>query len=254
MPPDFYIVDADSRVLVPQRPYQVWLWECWTAMIANVKRIIGADPFDFVINGDLIEGGHHKGTQIWSSNPSHHVDAAMTALAPIVEMVELGGGSVYVVRGTECHTNTDEHKLGEKLRAIRRPQTGLAAWDHLALEYNGCRCSFRHHISPSSRVYLEAGALSAHLGNEQLECVRAKWPVPDVIFRAHRHRHGCYDDGCAMAVVTAAWQGETRHVHKVAVSAVSRPSWVLADWRGLAHGELPQIRRRVYTPPVGGAA
>ena len=37
----------------------------------------------------------------------------------------------------------------------------------LPLTVNGCLSVFRHHISTTSRVYLEASALSIHLGNDR---------------------------------------------------------------------------------------
>jgi hypothetical protein len=248
MHPDCVVTDDDGEKAIPQRPYQRWLWQCWLDMIETTGEVIGKDPHHLVVNGDVVEGIHHGGRQVVSDNPKHHGEIAWHCLNPIAERAE----GVYIVRGTECHVKNDEHHIAEKLAAVKDKETGLRVWDHLPLRMNGLLLSFRHHISATARNYLEAGALSVHLGHEQLECQRSGWPVPNIIVRAHRHRHGEYTDGVAMTLVTAAWQGETRHVHKAVVGAVSRPSWILLDWRGRGEGDLPAVHRRIYRPPYRG--
>jgi hypothetical protein len=115
------------------------------------------------------------------------------------------------------------------------------------LEAHGCLYNFAHHISATSRTYLEASAHSISLGNLTHSRARSGKPVPKVMCRGHRHRHGIWEDGNQTSVITGAWQGLTRFGYKVVPDAVPQPSAVIFDHRGLDEGDSPIIHRRVYT-------
>jgi len=65
--------------------------------------------------------------------------------------------------------------------------------------------------------------------------------------RAHRHRHGIWEDGNQMSAICGAWQGLTRFGYKVVPDAIPQPSVIIFDHRGLKTNELPRIHRKVYT-------
>jgi hypothetical protein len=89
-----------------------------------------------LLNGDAIEGDHHGTKQVWSKDTQDHVEAAHVVLAPLMRRAS----ALFIVRGTECHTNNAEVTLGKILRAQINPDTGLPAFDRLHLTIRGCRC------------------------------------------------------------------------------------------------------------------
>ena len=228
---------------IGQNKFQEWLWKCWEDALVWSQKVIGKDQFDLVLNGDLVEGIHHKTLQVMTPDPGDQVDAVKSVLGFLAESCD----RMHIIKGTECHTRNDEIRIGRALGATRDPGTGQNAWDTLDLEVAGTLYNFAHHISATSRSYLEASAHSIMLGNLSHTRARTGKPVPKVMCRAHRHRHGIWDDGNQMSVITGAWQGLTRHGYKVVPDAVPQPSMVIFDHRGLESGELPLVHRRVYT-------
>lgn len=229
---------------IGQNGLQKWLWSCWSDMTAFTNRIIGNDEFDLVINGDLVEGIHHRTLQVMTPDVGDQTDAVKQVLGDFAQSCS----NLHIIKGTECHTRNDEVRLGRALGATKDKSTGQNAWDSLDLEVHGTLYNFAHHISATARPYLEASAHSIALGSLTHSRARTGLPVPKVMVRAHRHRHGIWDDGNQMSVVTGAWQCLTRHGYKVVPDAVPQPSVVIFDHRLADKGELPLVHRRVYTP------
>lgn len=229
--------------LIGQNKFQAWLWECWQDMLQWSDKIISKQPFELVLNGDLVDGIHHRTLQVMTPDPGDQVDAVKAVLEPLVA----SAARLHLIKGTECHTRNDEVRIGRALNGSKDPVTGQHAWDSLDLKVNGVLYNFMHHIGTTARSYLEASAHSIALGNLSHTRARAKQPVPDIIVRGHRHRHGIWDDGNQMSVITGAWQGLTRYGHKVVPGAICQPSAVIFDHRGQEVGEPPLIHRRIYT-------
>lgn len=239
MPPDFKIEEGQS---VKQNVIQQWLWECWLDANKWVLELANGDPFAVVLNGDLIEGNHHRTSQIIGPDIGDHIKAASESLDTIA-----GESSrLFVVRGTECHTGNTEASLGKHLGATPNPETGSYAWDRLLLDINGVRCVWRHHIGTTMRRGLAATQLSIQLAEEQVEAANSSEPIPRVLCCAHRHKFGFYQDHNGMAVVSPPWQGLSRFGHKVVSQATTNPGVFALDFRGLRHGELPRLHSRVY--------
>lgn len=228
---------------IGQNKFQEWLWECWEDMLCWAQKTIGKDAFDVVVNGDLVDGIHHKTLQVMTPDPSDQTDAVKQVLGFLAESC----AKLHIIKGTECHSRNDEIRIGRALGATKCQATGQHAWDTLDLEVAGTLYNFAHHISATARSYLEASAHSIALGNLSHSRARAGKPVPKVMVRAHRHRHGIWDDGNQVSVITGAWQGLTRYGYRVVPDAVPQPSAVIFDHRGVEKGELPLIHRRVYT-------
>ncbi len=241
-PPDFELAEGTG---VRLNLFQQWLWQCWTDMRDNwLPSIVGDDPWAMVVNGDALDGNHHRTKQIISPDEGDHLACAMHCLAPFAELAE----TVAVVKGTECHTGTMESALGLNLGGIRDPTTKQHAFDRLLMDVHGTRCVFRHHIGTTARPYLEASQHSIHLGAERVEAARAGHPVPQVLCCGHRHRVGSFTDGMGLTVITGAWQGLTRFGHKVVSPAVPVPAVAVLDWRNAEAGALPQVHWKQYIP------
>lgn len=241
--PDNFV--GEGGFPIGQNKFQKWLWECWLDMRDHwLPSITNGDPHALVSNGDLIEGLHHKAIDIMSAAVADQVSAVTAVLGDLIKP----GNPVFLTLGTDCHTRNDEIHIGQKLGAVKDPDTGWSAWSFLPLTIAGCRCHFTHHMPTTSRPNLEASQHSLSLGTELHEAARNQHFIPKVIVRAHRHRHGIFSDGNSMSVVTGAWQGLTRHGRKVVPAAVSNPSVVVLDWRGVEDGELPFVHQRIYRP------
>lgn len=239
-PPNFV---ANEGFPIGQNNFQKWLWECWADLEKWIDRTVGDDEFDFVLNGDAVEGIHHRTTQVMSADVGDQTAAVMDVIGRIVAKAS----ACHMIKGTECHTRNDEIRLGSVMGASRDPVTGQRAWDTLDLEMHGTLFNFAHHISATARPYLEAGAHSIALGALTMIRARTNKPVPKVMCRAHRHRHGVWMDGNQMTAICGAWQGLTRHGYKVVPDAVPQPSAIIFDARTTERGELPLVHQRVYT-------
>lgn len=236
---------------LPQSKFQKWLWHCWKDAWSWVEHTVGNDDLTVVFNGDSVEGIHHKTIEVMSANPDDQYIACEQVFRPVANRAS----KLFVTKGTECHTKNHEVSLGHQLGAVPNPQTGQAAWDYLQIEVNGCVCSFAHHTSATSRPYLEASQHSIALGVDSMESARNGRDVPSVICRGHRHRHGIWMDGNNISIVTGAFQGLTRHGHKVVPAAIPNPSVVLLEFSGpdykgssFVQESLPKVHPRVYRP------
>ena len=230
---------------IGQTPVAEWFHECWVDAQKWLADLFDPKEYALVINGDCIEGNHHRTTEIWSPDVRNHVKAAKELLKPVASRA----GKVFMVRGTECHVAGSENSIAEHLGAERNPEHDQPYWDHLRIDCCGVRMSVRHHFPATSRSYLEASQHSIQLGNAVNEAVRSGGVAPQILVGAHRHRTGHFCDGNRLTVVTGAWQALTRHGHKVVPDGVACPSIYALDWRGVPDGQLPVVHFRRYNPP-----
>ena len=224
--------------------FQNWLYDCWEDMNKWAAKILAKDSYDVVHCGDATEGIAHRTIQVMTPDIGDQVTAVKQLLEPVV----LKASKVHFIKGTECHTHTNEGHIGRHFGASRDPSTGQHAWDSLDIEVHGTLCNFAHHISTTARPYLEASAHSINLGALAVSRARAGKRVPTVMVRGHRHRHGVWNDGNLLSVTLGAWQGLTRFGYKVVPDAIPQPSAVILDWRNVEKGDLPTVHQKVYTP------
>src|SRR5688572_20265498 len=64
----------DGRVIGYGRNRKLkFLWQSWTEMQERFLRLAGNDPFILVLNGDLIEGVHHRSDEVVAAKKSEHL-------------------------------------------------------------------------------------------------------------------------------------------------------------------------------------
>jgi hypothetical protein len=219
--------------------HQAWLYQSWLDMQKRFHTVRKGAPYVLTINGDAIEGIHHRSDEVVAAKFKEHLQIALDVLGPLAEKA----AEVYIIKGTECHTGDWEEVLRRELR-LPRP-----AANHWHYEVNGCLVDARHHMPVTSRKHLEASALSIEMANYLSNAICSDLPQPRVFLRGHRHIHGIYSDGKSMICVTGGWQFLTRHGNKVVPGSVSRPSAILLDWRNVPRGELPTPHTFIYHPP-----
>lgn len=242
MPPRLKLAE---QIEVLPNALQLWYWQCWENVIAWVKKETAGDPFVTVLNGDLVEGDHHRTDQIIGRNISDHIACAEAVLRPLTSLAS----RVFITKGTECHTGDAEAALGQALQAEKNPATGRRVFDRLTLDICGCRFVARHHVTTTSRPWLEANGLGAELASEQLHAARNGERMPNVLHVAHRHVGGHVTTNEGLCIATPAWQGLTRFGQKAVGAARCKPGLYLLDWRRVPDGQLPIVRRRIYDAP-----
>lgn len=242
MPPSLTLAEQQE---VRANALQAWYWQCWQHALKWVRAAADGDPFIVVLNGDLIEGDHHRTDQIIGRNLTDHLTCAEAVLRPLTSLAS----RVFITKGTECHTGDAEAALGQILQAEKNPATGRRVFDRLALDICGNRLVARHHVATTTRPWLEANGLGAELASEQLQAARNGEPMPDILCVAHRHVGGHVTTNEGLCIATPAWQGLTRFGHKAVGAARCKPGLYLLDWRTVEDGELPVVRRRIYEAP-----
>jgi len=242
LPPRFQTLEGNK---VEQNAAQQWLWKCWQEAKQWIAETAGKDPYVLVVNGDLIEGNHHRTMQIISPDVGDHAAAAIEVLEPVAKKA----ARVFIVRGTECHTGSVENAIGKALKAEQTPE-GTGAWDRLLLDVNGTRCVFRHHIGTSTRLALSLTQLGVQLAEEQLEAARAGDPLPLVLCCAHRHKFDSGGNHKGIVVVSPPWQVLTRFGHKVVSQARTYPGVYALDFRDQKPGSIPHVRSLIFEPPT----
>ena len=73
-------LELDDGGMYDPSDAQEWLWQCWESAWKKAKSIIGRDKFTLVLNGDLIDGDHHRSSQIASPLTGIHARCAMESL------------------------------------------------------------------------------------------------------------------------------------------------------------------------------
>lgn len=180
-----------------------------------------------VINGDLVEGDHHRTTQILSGNPNAQA-AAWTECASV--FLDLKPDKIAVIRGTGAHAGVSacsEERIADGLRRDKRPivsdpDTGSASWWHWRPEIQGVRLDFSHHGRMGRLPRTRGSQLVLYAWDITDEHVQSGHPIPHLAVRAHNHKKGDSGDAAPVRVVaTGAWQLGTEHVHKVATDSLA---------------------------------
>jgi hypothetical protein len=225
-----------------QKLYAMWR-AFWDEFVPDATR---GEDYGVVVNGDSLDGVHHRSTTQFSHNLHDQAKAASALLRPIAERC---GGRFWMVRGTEAHVGSsaaEEERLAESLGALPNAEGQHARWDLWKQVGDGKLIHLLHHISSTGSQAYEATAVHKELVEEFVEAGRWRRQPPDCIVRSHRHRHietsistgtDSGETGRAIAIVTPAWQGKTPFVWKIPGGRLSTPQFggVLIRY---AHGRL----------------
>lgn len=225
--------------------YWDYFWDVW---VPDATR---GEPYAVVINGDAIEGNHHRASTPFSINPVDQCRCARLLIEPKLAAAKKARKfkGLYMVRGTEAHVGisaSEEEGLGATLGAIPNAEGQYVRWDLWKQIGDGKLVHFLHHIGTTGSQAYEATAVHKELVEEFVEAGRWKRQPPDAIVRSHRHRHfetviatgtDAGETGRALAVVTPAWQGKTPFAWKIPGARLSTPQFggVLLRY---AHGRL----------------
>jgi hypothetical protein len=228
-PPEPSRMDGGGQYIPSDFQRKMWAWweEFWNDWVPTVTR---REPYDIVVNGDAIDGAHHRSTTQISQNIEDQQRIAEACLQRVVERCKKKGGTYYHIRGTEAHVGQSgeyEEKLARSLGAKPNKDKDYARFDLWKRVGSKCLVHLLHHIGTTASAAHESSAVNAELTASYVEAARWGREPPDFIVRSHRHRSIAVDlnsaKGYAAAIVTPAWQGKTPFVWKVPGARISEP-------------------------------
>ena len=220
-------VQLDDAAIYGHTPLQADIWKRWEEFWGEwVPMVTRGEPYIVVMNGDALDGVHHRAITQVSQNLTDQSRIAKAILRPVVEACE---GRYYHIRGTEAHVGAsgqDEERLAEELGAIQDREGRYARWE-LWLEIGVGLVHVTHHIGTAGSLAYETTAVHKELEQSFVEAARWGERHPDVIVRSHRHRNVetriQTAHGFATACTTAGWQGKTPFVYKIPGGRQSQP-------------------------------
>ena len=212
-------LELDDGGLYQPNKSQHWLWDNWEkawGVIKSVKRKNRQAQLHLVLNGDLIDGDHHRTTQIASGLTGIHVHCAIESLrVPLA----LKPKSIHILRGTPSHVGRaggSEESIARALRGegwpvIEDPDTGNESSYVRTLQVGGVRFDVKHHGRMGRRAHTKGPYMRWYAQDIFFNHLMDGDTPPDVAIRSHYHQFA--DSG---------------HIHKVATRAVALPAWQLA--------------------------
>jgi hypothetical protein len=255
-------VQLDEGGIYRPSPLQLklddWWEEFWCEWVPHETH--GA-PWDLVVNGDAIDGVHHKSTTQITHNTEDQARIAEEMLQTPVDLCHASGGQYFHVRGTEAHvgpSGQDEERVARNLGAVHR--NGQYARHELYLQVGekkagGGIVHFAHHIGTTGSQHYESSAPMREMAEAFVEAGRWGDEPPRGIVRSHRHRGIQIRIPSAMGeswvLVTPAWQLKTPYAYRIPGGRQRQPQIGGALIR-LQGGELyPRLKTwRIERPEV----
>jgi hypothetical protein len=195
---------------------QEWLWYTWNKCIKDIKKVIKKKYTTVVFNGDIADlDSKKRSSQMVSRNPATILRMTRETLEPITELAD----RIFVIRGTEAHVGSSgwiEEMLAESLGAEPNKEFGQASWWHLRAEFSGVKFDIAHHTSMGSLPYTYPNSMTRLIQVTRLNYLEWGEQPPDVIVRAHNHRH--VDTGTTFStrgVNLPAWQFQNSYLYRL---------------------------------------
>jgi len=108
----------DKGAELPPSPFQRWLMECWNiAWDEKVPAITGGAAYSVVMMGDVIEGLHHRTTELMHPGIEVQYEAAFNVLGEVSRRAD----KIWMIEGTDVHTKRAEATIGASIGAQENP-------------------------------------------------------------------------------------------------------------------------------------
>ena len=226
-PPEGLELD-DGGMYEPNKS-QNWLWDNWEmawGVIKSVKRKNRKAKLHLVLNGDLIDGAHHRTTQIASGLTGVHMSCAIESLrVPLA----LKPQSIHILRGTPSHVGRAggaEEGIARALSAqgwkvVGDPDTGNKSSYSRLIQIGPVLFDIKHHGRMGRRAHTKGPYIRWFAQDIFFNYMMDYEEPPDIAVRSHFHQFA--DSGRihkvkTRAVALPAWQLATEYVHRVAES------------------------------------
>jgi hypothetical protein len=239
-PPEGISLDDGGRYMPSPLQLKIYAYwrEFWDEFVPDATR---GEPYAIICNGDAVEGSHHRATTPISHNILDQCKVTKALMEPEIEKAKCG---FYAIRGTEAHVGISaqtEEGMFQGLGAIPNEDGQYARWDLWKTIGDDRLVHALHHVGTTSSMAYESTAPHKELTEMLIEAARWGQRIPDVVARAHRHRH--YEEaiaterGRSYILVTPCWQAKTPFAYKIAGARIAMPQFGGAVLR-YAHGEL----------------
>lgn len=201
--------------------FQIGLWSIWLSFWTTfVPEIVkGCNDITLVINGDLIEGLHHRQVGIATNNLTFQEKGAIEIFSKIPTKAKIK--RIFVVRGSEAHSAPgaeSEERMAQVLNAEPNELDEYSSWQ-LWLDVDGVIFQFAHHIGVTSSAAYESSAPMREMISGMVDAAQWGRDIPRVFVRSHRHRFIEVplptETGRIMSVITPSWQLRTPHVERI---------------------------------------
>lgn len=206
-----------------RRVWDYWL-EFWRDWVPSVTE---GEPWALVVNGDAVEGVHHKAT----SQVTHNMAGQSRIAEECLRVPASMASAVYMVRGTEAHVGQSaehEEQLGRAL-GVTPTRDGLYSRWQLVLQLGPYVVDFQHHIASVNSNAYETTALQKEFVIACEEAGRWNRRAPDCIVRSHRHRLAKTEvptaSGSGVVVTTPGWQLKTPFTYRLPGGRQSLPQF-----------------------------
>lgn len=191
---------------------QEWLYDCFCADIAQIKKRLRGRRLIVVHGGDVIDGRHHENIDALPDLKDQE-DMAVQILTPLRNMAD----KFFICKGTEAHSGP----LSQSERRIAKELAAKIGY-RFALDIGCGLLDVAHH--PNGNL--------VKIKNDVLEdCARDGTPVPRWIIRGHNHK--VQDSGETWpkirVVIAPAWQFKTAHGWKVATNTRAHVGMIKID-------------------------
>jgi len=225
-PPNWNLKNGGTLALT--RPQQI-RWNLWTEAWKEIGRQRKGKRLVIVLNGDLVDGFHHLTTETITNIEEEQQRMAIECIETAMSLAKFGKGDrLFVVEGTETHTNGSEDAIARDLDAVpavpptsQHENDGRFAHHELRLDINGRLIWIAHHALPvGTREWTKENPLVGALRNVYIERLENGQPVPHLVIGAHYHRPADASitrNGHTMAgAICPPMQNRTRHARRVA--------------------------------------
>lgn len=233
-----YTPSAEQREL-----WRLWL-SYWDRVRQERKR---GDRLIVALLGDLIDGDHHRTSQIVSRNT--HATQYRIAIEALGTAMALRPDRIIVIRGTEAHVGASaetEEAIARELDAWTYDDSPIRSHWHLQVESDGVLLDLAHHGRIGQRPWTRLTGPTTLSAQIALAAARAGERIPDIAIRGHYHQVADTGDLAKPRVIQLpCWQLATSYVHRIAAGSVPdvggviirtdsggyNLKWEVAKWR-----------------------
>jgi hypothetical protein len=168
------------------RAKQVQIRKQFEIYAAEVNQARKDKRVKLVVNGDAIDGDHHRSGDVCTLNEKEQADIHIELMIEFQKRIAWqAGDELYYTKGTQTHVHEQEYYIGRELNAI--PDGDFYAWNILKLESNGVKSWFVHHGPTRGKGVNEGNPARNWLKNIQSDAIKDGTDIPDIVYTGHVH-------------------------------------------------------------------
>lgn len=205
------------------RAKQLQIRQQFETYAAEVRQARIGKQVKLVINGDAIDGDHHRSGDVCSLIEKEQADIHIELMTEFQSLIDWqAGDEIYYTKGTQTHVHEQEYYIGKEMNAI--PDGDFYAWNILKLESNGVVSWFVHHGPTRGKGSNEGNSMRNWLKDIYNEAVKDGTSIPDIVYTGHVHdpTYSSYIYRNKMefktihGIILPSWQMKTDYGYQVA--------------------------------------